>query len=107
MSIDKFLVEYVEPQSTHRVAMAFFWLTFSIIRVKSAQPGEGGGMRALPLSLYLPSRAMNLVRYRVYTEKNGIFRKILILYRLISKIIICLLELHLAVSTNIESFIPN
>ncbi len=25
--------------------------------VKSAQPGEGGGLNALPLSLYLPSRA--------------------------------------------------
>jgi hypothetical protein len=36
------------------------------------------------------------------TEKNGIFRKILILHRPISKIIICFLELHLAVDTNIE-----
>ncbi len=42
-----------------------------------------------------------------YTEKNVIFRKILILHRLISQIIICLLELHLAVNTNIECFIPN
>ncbi len=29
----------------------------SIMTVKSAQPGEGGGVHALPLSLYLPSRA--------------------------------------------------
>ncbi len=45
MSIDKFLVEYVEPQSTHRVAMTIFWWTFSIMVVKSAEPsGEGGGI---------------------------------------------------------------
>jgi hypothetical protein len=29
--------------------------------VKSAQPGEGGGLNALPLSLYLPSRAKVVV----------------------------------------------
>jgi hypothetical protein len=47
----------MRPQSTHRVAMATFCV-HSIIMVKSAQPGEGGGMvHAFPLSLYLPSRA--------------------------------------------------
>ncbi len=40
----------------HRVAMATFWRTF-IMRVKSAKAGQGGGVHALPLSIYLPSRS--------------------------------------------------
>ncbi len=40
----------------HRVATAAFWHTYSIMMEKLAQAGEGGGLLAHPLSLYLPSR---------------------------------------------------
>ncbi len=40
---------------TNRLAMATFWSTF--IHDGKFSPGKGGGVHALPLSLYLPSRA--------------------------------------------------
>ncbi len=43
----------------HRVPTEWQWPlsgVHSIMMVKSAQPGEGGGVHALPLSLYPPSR---------------------------------------------------
>jgi hypothetical protein len=50
------------PQSTLRVAMATFWRTFHHDGKISPAWLWGGGVYALPLSLYLPSRA-NFVVY--------------------------------------------
>jgi hypothetical protein len=49
-----------ETPDDHRVHTEWQWPLSgvnSIMMVKSARPGEGGGVHAVPLTLYLPSRA--------------------------------------------------